>query len=996
MCKKSICFIIITFVLQTSQVFAQFSLERFDTNYFDVTSRFYSDPQNLVDSGSEGGIYQKFKRWQHFWKDRSGPTGDLLRGNLAYQQYANNFYQSSSNIINSNIVDNWKPLGPFGRPSGSLQYSGNSIGNGQMNRIAFDDDDLNVVYATSGQMGGLWIGNETSNQSNQFYWTPLSDNVVPNIGCGDVAIVNNGSDKYIFISLGDPNNFYEMMGLGIYRSKNGSSFIPCNNGLISNDVPFMSIPRIIQNPFDPDELFIATTDGIYKTNNATTSCDWEKVVIASLPNESFRGLAFKPNSGNELYASGQDIYQSNDNGNSWNSILLNSSLFQTTFPNRTPAVVNIAITEQPGFEDELTVNILVPLLNSTTLQQYVWRYDGSNWVDLGEISSTFGIYKDRAAIAVSNIDHEIIYSGSDGIYKRWKPNPSNPYSWFNIGSYNGTIHADIHDLKIDAYNRLLVACDGGIYISNDPTVASYPGVFFDISDGLQVGTIVGMGTSPSDPDVIIVGEQDCGSNFTKSANQTTIEWQRTLNTTSGNGWWDGDALHCLVDNTNSNIMYATSLYRNSFLRTTDSWTSDFIPVTFPGYFHDNYFHHKIGPHDNMFYYAILDLYSLNGSTWERRSDFVNDFSNIFGTSCVAWLNGVAFATSDRDVLYVPVTKQWCQSLTPHVFKTTTGGGKNSVSPCYNLTTGPCWVELSLPGISEIIRDMAVSSTNPEHVYFVCSGFTPNEKVYESTDGGSTWTNISYNLPNMPVNCIAYENGSNDQIYIGTDVGVYYTNKYLLGNGTGWVKYFDNVFPSCVVTNLEINYKINKIRAGTWGRGVWESPLSCPVDLNLTLNSPSTIDEFIEAQNGIYSTSAVLNGNLVYRAGSEIFLNPGFECDANSTTKFLGFIHGCNSEWNSFRRKGIVETKDEFTNLPKSNGFILIPNPTASTFRVQTEDESDLIKHLIVYNSQGTVIFDKSDINTSFTEINISEQKSGIYFVKVFHGDEFHVKKIVRI
>ena len=43
----------------------------------------------------------------------------------------------------------------------------------------------------------------------------------------------------------------------------------------------------------------------------------------------------------------------------------------------------------------------------------------------------------------------------------------------------------------------------------------------------------------------------------------------------------------------------------------------------------------------------------------------------------------------------------------------------------------------------------------------------------------SWSNISTGLPNLPVNCVIYSNNSNDAIYAGTDVGVYYRD----GTGT---------------------------------------------------------------------------------------------------------------------------------------------------------------------------------------------------------------------
>ena len=95
------------------------------------------------------------------------------------------------------------------------------------------------------------------------------------------------------------------------------------------------------------------------------------------------------------------------------------------------------------------------------------------------------------------------------------------------------------------------------------------------------------------------------------------------------------------------------------------------------------------------------------------------------------------------------------------------------------------------------------------------------KVYESANGGLNWVNITANgLPNLPVNCIVYQAGTNDDLYVGTDVGVYYKNNTM----TDWIPYMTGL-PNVVVKELEIHYASGTISAATYGRGVWESPVN---------------------------------------------------------------------------------------------------------------------------------------------------------------------------
>jgi len=132
----------------------------------------------------------------------------------------------------------------------------------------------------------------------------------------------------------------------------------------------------------------------------------------------------------------------------------------------------------------------------------------------------------------------------------------------------------------------------------------------------------------------------------------------------------------------------------------------------------------------------------------------------------------------------------------------------------------------LPGLpAGRITDMCISSANPAHFYVTAGGFTGSSKVYESLNGGDSWENITLNLPNVPATCISYQDGTNDAVYVGTDLGVYYKNNDL----EEWID-FSNGLPNVVLGEIEIQYGTSKLRAGTYGRGLWESPLMDPTIL----------------------------------------------------------------------------------------------------------------------------------------------------------------------
>ena len=98
----------------------------------------------------------------------------------------------------------------------------------------------------------------------------------------------------------------------------------------------------------------------------------------------------------------------------------------------------------------------------------------------------------------------------------------------------------------------------------------------------------------------------------------------------------------------------------------------------------------------------------------------------------------------------------------------------------------------------------------------------------------------------------YQNFAKDDLYIGTDIGVFHKDSTM----TEW-QLFNNNLPHVVVKELEIQYINGKIRAATFGRGVWES------DLNLF---PTNIEAINESFINIYPnpTKYSFNVNTGYR------------------------------------------------------------------------------------------------------------------------------------
>src|SRR5581483_5810691 len=98
-----------------------------------------------------------------------------------------------------------------------------------------------------------------------------------------------------------------------------------------------------------------------------------------------------------------------------------------------------------------------------------------------------------------------------------------------------------------------------------------------------------------------------------------------------------------------------------------------------------------------------------------------------------------------------------------------------------------------------------------------SVFVSKGSVYESTNGGVRWNNISGNLPTTPTDSILL--GSNNTIYVGDDAGLYQSSN----DGANWNAVATGL-PHAQVISLELNQTLGVFAAGTRGRGLWELAL----------------------------------------------------------------------------------------------------------------------------------------------------------------------------
>ena len=128
-------------------------------------------------------------------------------------------------------------------------------------------------------------------------------------------------------------------------------------------------------------------------------------------------------------------------------------------------------------------------------------------------------------------------------------------------------------------------------------------------------------------------------------------------------------------------------------------------------------------------------------------------------------------------------------------------------------------------------------------------------VWKTTDFGASWTDYTANLPDSPANSAVIDS-VNGKVYVGTDVGVFVSpttsaNWTEVGPASGP----SGFLPNTAVTALALFNSGGEefLRASTYGRGIWEYPITATANYQLSVsNSPLT--DFA-GQNGAFNGSA---------------------------------------------------------------------------------------------------------------------------------------------
>lgn len=759
-----------------------------NANFFEIQSAFEQYWNGRERSRGDG--WKVFKRWEWYWQERVNPDGSFPPADETINNYTSwriAYNQSLSGT--ESINGDWSEVGPRMKPNNG---TGQPNGNGRLNNIAFHPTNPSIMWVGSAS-GGLW---KTTNGGQS--WDSNTDDL-PSLGVSSILIDPTNTD-IMYIGTGD-RDAGDAPGLGVYKSVDGgASWFVSNTGMGNR-----TVGQILMHPSNSSYILAATSGGVYRSINGGSTWTLES------PGNNFKDMKFKPGNPNIVYATetsgGANFWRSTNAGASWTQINSGLSSSQRLSIAVTPADSNVvylvsSVSSAFGGLFKSTNSGLSFTTQSTTPNILQWSENpgatgggGQGWYDL--------------AIAADPNNANTVYVGGVNIFKSVNSGVSWDCSAHWVGSATAaSVHADHHWLEYSPVDGKLYDCnDGGLHYT-DNGGNTWP----EISDSLGVAQIYKIGVSQNTDPLVINGYQDNG----------TAIWDNTLFRTERGG----DGMECVIDPNNDNVVYA-SVYFGDIARSMNNG------VSFGGFANSNVINEQG---------AWVTPYILD----RNNSDIMFiGYKNVWRTT-----NALASPPT-----FTPISASLAGSNSSNMRQLRQAkidGNRLFAIRSDNkffrsdnaLGAAPTWVDLTsnLPG-GGTLRDVETSAFDNNELWII-----RNNIVYKSTNGGTSWTNINSNLPGINKNCLVADPLSNEGIYIGTDAGIYYTDNTL----PNWIP-FDNGLPANVeVTELEIyhpagDWTNSRLRAGTYGRGLWESDLYYPLNIaptaffDLSVESTSICD-----------------------------------------------------------------------------------------------------------------------------------------------------------
>jgi photosystem II stability/assembly factor-like uncharacterized protein len=675
---------------------------------------------------------------------------------------------------------------------------------------ALPDDPATIYLATAS--GGIW---KSTNKGTT--WTAIFDDQ-PVSTFGDVAIAPSNPD-IIWAGTGEQNNRQSTSwGDGVYRSEDGGdSWV--HLGLEET----RHIGRLIVHPDDPDVAYVAALGnlwapsrerGVYKTTDGGTT--WEQALFV----DTLTGvidLVMDPSEPNTLYAA---AYQRQRRAWGFNGGGPGSGIYKTTDGGSNWQRLENGIPSgdlgRIGLAIAATNHLVLNAIIEHAEERGIYRSEdgGATWEKVNRLNQR-PMYYSHIYIDPTNEDR--VYSLATSFYKSedggrmFRTMPTRP-------TYDVGVHSDFHAMWIDPGNseHFYLVGDAGLHETWDR------GETFIRINNLPIGQFYAVGVDMRDPYYIYGGMQD---NHSWLGPSRTRHWTGIIN----DDWRQigfGDGMYHQPDPTNHRYVYGNA--QNGGLVRVDPETGDHLDIRpYPAdgeapYRFDWVTPSLISQHDpSVVYFGGNRLFISRdrGVSWERTEDLTRGIDRA-GMQLMGVLGSESMLSkNDGTSSFGEITTIAESPIDASILWVGTDDGNVHIST----DGGTTWIEVSgdVPGVRDgtyVSRVIAsVSGAGVAYVAFDAhrdGDFAPY--VFKTIDFGLTWTPLTDGLPREgSVNVIREHPANPSLLFLGTEHALFVS----ADAGANWTRFRSNL-PTTLYDDLVIHPRDNDLIVATHGRSIW--------------------------------------------------------------------------------------------------------------------------------------------------------------------------------
>lgn len=434
---------------------------------------------------------------------------------------------------------------------------------------------------------------------------------------------------------------------------------------------------------------------------------------------------------------------------------------------------------------------------------------GSDWRVQRSLNA-YGMGMAGFELEVSPSDPEVLYYGGISFFKQVGIEEGTPRR------VQGNIHDDTRDFLIlkgsesnakGSNDILLNANDGGLSINFYGAERPWQSLVGEESFGLNISQFYGIALHPLDTNIISGGLQD-----------------------NGTMWWDkrekpkhifgGDGSDCVYDGSQRMIASYNSgaspgklfSYENarihSFFKTSFGESNSPIEWSPSNPQKVFYGHSQAGNP------PIFDLLALDLQTGE-----LENLSNKGDKA----IKAIGLSDADAEILYYANIHVSYDSEPEGIVWRSRNAGKD-------------WTDISkgLEGSKSMrVSSIAVHPADPDILLVSYGGNSPHAKIFLSSNGGSSWEDVSAGLGISGINRLKYS--KHGYAFAANDEGLYVFNQA----EKNW-SCFSKGLPIVPISDIAFDYCNQKIVIASFGRGLWEADY--PFASSKSLLTPLVFDK----------------------------------------------------------------------------------------------------------------------------------------------------------